>query len=65
MPYALRFYLYFFVACVVATVVGVWLRPYGFLVCIGRMRRGQFDDHRRSTGAWKKAAVGGAVPLSE
>ena len=31
MPYALRFYLYFFVACVVVTVVAVWLRPYGLL----------------------------------
>ena len=34
MPYALRFYLYFFVVCVVVTVVGVWLRPYGFIVSI-------------------------------
>jgi hypothetical protein len=34
MPYALRFYLYFFVACVVVTVVAVWLRPYGLLVSI-------------------------------
>ena len=34
MPYALRFYIYFFVACVVVTVVAVWLRPYGLTVSI-------------------------------
>ena len=34
MPYALRFYLYLFVAGVVVTVLAVWLRPYGSLVNI-------------------------------
>ena len=34
MPCALRFYPYFFVACVVVTVIAVWLRPYGLLVNI-------------------------------
>jgi hypothetical protein len=29
MPYALRFYLYLFVAGVVVVVISVWLSPYG------------------------------------
>jgi membrane associated rhomboid family serine protease len=32
MPYALRFYLYLFVAGVVVVVLSVWLSPYGLAV---------------------------------
>ena len=32
MPYVLRFYLYLFVACVLATIISVWLAPLGLLV---------------------------------
>ena len=35
MPYALRFYIYLFVACVLSVVVAVWLSPLGLLVNLG------------------------------
>ena len=35
MPYALRFYVYLFVACVVSFVVAVWLSPLGLPVNLG------------------------------
>ena len=35
MPYALKLYLYLFVACVLATVIAARLTPFGLLVNLG------------------------------
>jgi hypothetical protein len=58
MSYALRFYIYLFVADVVAVVLAVWLTPFG---ANGESRvgvgSGLSDSRRRSPGVWPQAPV--------
>jgi hypothetical protein len=59
MPYALKFYLYLFVAGVVMVVVAArWLAPYGWGVNAFLVRRGLPGHRHRSAGAWKEEFVG-------